>query len=70
MLNRKPFKVKFHAYEAYREGVFTAHNEEEIVELICLKYRVEKHNVYIMSKEQISLDEANVILVKKEMGGE
>lgn len=64
MLNRKPFKVKFHAYEAYREGVFTAHNEAEIVELICQKYRVEKHNVYIMEKKQISLDEANVILVK------
>ncbi|TPF18026.1 hypothetical protein [Priestia megaterium] len=70
MLNRKPFKVKFHAYGAYREGVFTAHSTEEIVELICLKYGEKKHNVYIMEKEEISLREANVILVKKEMGGE
>lgn len=70
MLNRKPFKVKFNAYGAYREGVFVAHNEEEIVELICLKYREEKHNVYIMEKKEISLYEANIALVKKEMGGE
>jgi len=70
MLNRKPFKVKFHAYGAYRQGVFTAHNEAEIVELICEKYGEKKHNVYIMEKEEISLYEAALILSKREMGGE